>query len=74
MIREYEIWGVLVHPYMLALILAIVASRPLCLLLSRLGFYRYVWHPGLFDMAVFFLLYGAFVWLFVPDLLSSLFA
>lgn len=74
MIREYDICGFFMHPYMLALILAITGSRPLCLLLNRCGLYRYVWHPGLFDMAVFFLLYGAFVWLFVPDLLSSLFA
>jgi hypothetical protein len=72
LIREYAIWGVFVHPYMLALVLAIAASRPFCLVLNRCGFYRYVWHPGLFDMAVFFLLYGVFVWVFVPDIMSAL--
>lgn len=73
MTRYYVFEGVSFHPYMLALILAIAASRPVCLVLGRLGFYRHVWHPGLFDMAVFFLLYGAFVWMFVPELLSGMF-
>ncbi|GAA0527512.1 hypothetical protein FHS83_002194 [Rhizomicrobium palustre] len=74
MISDYAVFGVLIHPYMLALIFAILVSRPVCLLINRAGFYRFVWHPGLFDMAVFFLLYGIFVWMFVPGLLSGAFA
>jgi steroid 5-alpha reductase family enzyme len=28
-------------------------------LIGRYGLYRYVWHPSLFRVAVFFLLFGA---------------
>lgn len=73
MIHDFAFWGVLLHPYMIALILAIACSRPACVGLNRLGFYRYVWHPGLFDFAIFFLLYGVFLWLLIPDFLSGLF-
>jgi hypothetical protein len=73
MIHDFAFWGVFLHPYMIALIMAIALSRPTCVGLNRLGFYRFVWHPGLFDFAIFFLLYGVFLWLLIPDFLSGLF-
>lgn len=73
MIRDYDIYGVLVHPYVLAMLLSFIALWPLVQLLNRFGIYRYVWHAGLFDIALFFVLYGAFICLLVPGLPSGLF-
>jgi hypothetical protein len=44
-----------------ALVWAIGAGLLIALLrrlLQRVGFYRLVWHPGLFDLAMFVLLWG----------------
>lgn len=73
MIREYDFYGILIHPYMLALICSFAAIKPVGMLLNRVGMYRRVWHAGLFDTAVFLILYGVFVCLLIPDLIVSLF-
>jgi hypothetical protein len=44
-----------------ALVWAVGAGLLIALLrrlLQRVGFYRLVWHPGLFDLAMFILLWG----------------
>lgn len=73
MIRQYDFWGIYLHPYMLALMLSFLATRPVALLLNRLNFYRHVWHFGLFDTALFIILYGIFVCFLVPDFIPSMF-
>jgi protein AaeX len=74
LIRDYYFYGVYVHPYMLALFLSFIVIRPLGLLLNRLNVYRHVWHAGLFDTALFIILFGVFVSLLVPDFVSCLLA
>lgn len=73
MIRDYDIYGVLVHPYVLAIALSFITLWPLVRILNILGVYRHVWHAGLFDTALFFVLYGAFICLLVPGLPAGLF-
>ena len=58
--QELSLYGVLVPPLLLS---AIAASGALALmrrLLTGRGFYRFVWHPALFDLAVFVVLLGGF--------------
>ena len=60
MTTEINIFGVYVHPLLIAAILAFAAARLLELLLQRLGAYRWIWHRGLFDAAVTVILWGVF--------------
>jgi len=47
-------------------LLSLAASRVLSHMLARLGFYRLVWHPALFDAALFIIVLGAFTFV-SPD-------
>ncbi|MGN6389063.1 MAG: DUF1656 domain-containing protein [Burkholderiaceae bacterium] len=61
MIGEVSLYGVYV-PWLLVLaLLALAASRLLARVLARFGFYRLVWHPALFDAALFVIVLGALV-------------
>lgn len=60
---ELNVYGIYV-PWLLVLaLLALVLTRLSSWLLARLGFYRFVWHPALFDAALFVLLLGAVTFL-----------
>jgi protein-S-isoprenylcysteine O-methyltransferase Ste14 len=55
MIGEANLWG-LYLPWILLLSLgALPVTWGLHRLLARTGFYRWVWHPALFDMALYLL-------------------
>lgn len=56
---EFDIEGLYV-PWLMALgLLALVLNWGLRRVLALAGFYRWVWHPALFDMALYLLLlYG----------------
>lgn len=52
-------------PWLLMLcLLSLAASRALSRILARLGFYRLVWHPAMFDCALFVIVLGGFQFLF----------
>ena len=61
MIAEFDIYGVFVP----ALLVFAIVTLPLTLVLTRLlqviGFYRFVWHRPLFDVALGVILFGAIV-------------
>jgi hypothetical protein len=59
MIGEFNIYGIYL-PWLLVLAaLALVPTWILRQLLARVGAYRLVWHPALFDLALYVvLLYG----------------
>lgn len=61
MIGELNIHGVFVPALLVWALVALVASVLLRRVLRRLGFYRWVWHPALFDVAVFVVLVGGVV-------------
>ncbi|MFT3997548.1 MAG: DUF1656 domain-containing protein [Asticcacaulis sp.] len=63
MTEELNIAGVYVHPLLAAAIAAFVAARLIELILQKLGAYRFVWHRGLFDIALTVVLWGGFSYL-----------
>jgi len=61
MIKEIDLDGVFLPPllgYLLGTALVWYLFR---YLLGRLGVYRFVWHPPLFNTALYVILLGAFV-------------
>jgi protein-S-isoprenylcysteine O-methyltransferase Ste14 len=65
MIAEVSIYGVYVPWLLFLALLSIAATWGLGRVLASVGFYRLVWHPALFDFALFIVLLG------VLDSLSS---
>lgn len=60
MIGQLDLYGVFI-PWMAAfLISSYVLPRALILLLNHCGFYTLVWHPPLFNLALFITLLGGF--------------
>jgi len=59
MIGEFDIGGVFAPTLLLWAAVALVISLPLRRLLDRIGAYRFVWHRGLFDIAIVILLWAA---------------
>ena len=63
MIGELSIYGIYV-PWLLVLsLLSLAASRALSRLLARAGFYSLVWHPALFDAALFIIVLGCLTYI-----------
>ncbi|MDV6330759.1 DUF1656 domain-containing protein [Asticcacaulis sp. 201] len=63
MTEELNIAGVYIHPLLAAAIMAFIAARLLEWGLQVLGVYRWVWHRGLFDIALTIILWGGFAYL-----------
>lgn len=56
---EIDIDGLYVPALMVLALIALVLNWGVRQLLAATGFYRWVWHPALFDMALYLvLLYG----------------
>lgn len=60
MIAEISLHGLYVPTLLLLAVAALVCTRAFGRLLLRLGFYRFVWHPALFEFALFGILLGSF--------------
>ena len=60
MTAELSLYGLYVPTLLLLAILALIFTRVLGKLLMRVGFYRLVWHPALFEFALFFIFLGSF--------------
>jgi len=58
MIGEINVGGVFAPTLMLWAAVALAISLPVRRLLSWIGFYRLVWHRGLFDIALVIVLWG----------------
>ena len=54
-----DLYGVYVPTLLLLLLAAYAVKSLLRALLARLGFYRRVWHPPLFNLALYVLVLGA---------------
>lgn len=61
MIGEIDIDGVFLSSVLVSAVIALIASFVLRRLLARVGAYRLVWHPALFDTALFVILWAAVV-------------
>ena len=58
---EAAFGGVLLPGVLIAALAALALTLALRRLLSRVGFYRLVWHPTLFTLALFVLILGGIV-------------
>ena len=58
MIRELDLYGLLVPPLLATAVIALALTWGLRRLLDRRGFYRLVWHATLFDLALFVIVLG----------------
>ena len=61
MISEADVYGLLVAPMLLWVGVAMVLSAVVRRVLGWLGFYRFVWHRPLFDLALLIILVGGVV-------------
>jgi hypothetical protein len=57
MIGEVDIGGVFTPTLLIWGAVAVAVSLPIRRALSRLGVYRFVWHRGLFDIALLILIW-----------------
>lgn len=60
MIAEFNLGGVFLSTVVATAVLAFVVAALLRKLLGATGFYRHIWHPALFDAAVFVVLWALF--------------
>lgn len=61
MIREVDILGVFVPPLLVYAGVAALIWQPLRIVLERLGAYRFVWHPALFNVSAYVVILAAVV-------------
>jgi hypothetical protein len=61
MIGESNIDGVFISAVLVSALIALVLAFLLRRLLTLVGAYRFVWHPALFDTALFVILWAAVV-------------
>ena len=61
------VWGVYIHPLIIAAMIALPLGGVAAWVLERVGFYRFVWHRGLFDIAMTFS-----IWVGVAALLGGI--
>jgi hypothetical protein len=61
MIGEVNISGVFLSSVLVSAVIALTASFLLRRVLSKVGAYRFVWHPALFDTALFVILWAAVI-------------
>ncbi len=58
MIGEFSFYGIYIPWLMLWALVALGVASVLSRILARIGFYRLVWHPALFDFALFIIVLG----------------
>jgi len=58
MIKEIDIGGVYITPFLAWALIALVSNAILMRLFSRIGLYRLIWHRHLFDTAIFVILFA----------------
>jgi hypothetical protein len=61
MIGESNIDGVFISAVLVSALIALALAFLLRRLLALIGAYRFVWHPALFDTALFVILWAAVV-------------
>ncbi|MDX6806614.1 DUF1656 domain-containing protein [Terrihabitans rhizophilus] len=55
---EFDLYGIFVSPLLVIALTALLLGAVIRRLLHRIGFYRLVWHPALFDLALLIILIG----------------
>ena len=68
MIGELDIDGIFLSPVLVSAVIALAASIVVRRLLAAGGVYRVVWHPALFDTALFVVLWATVAAFPLPQL------
>jgi hypothetical protein len=55
---EFSLYGVFIPTLFVLMLLAFVVHSGLRLLLLKVGAYRHLWHPALFNLALYVLVLG----------------
>jgi len=58
MTADIDLGGVFVHPLLIAAVLAFALAEAIGWALARTQLYRFVWHRGLFDVALTVILWA----------------
>lgn len=53
MLANVDVYGFYIAPFAADVVITLVLFVPVRRLLARLGVNRYVWHPNLFEIALF---------------------
>ncbi|PLZ04247.1 hypothetical protein CY652_00780 [Burkholderia sp. WAC0059] len=61
MIGEIDIIGVFVPSVLVLMLVAYLFNLVIRNVLTRIGFYRFVWHQSIFDLGIYVLVLGAIV-------------
>jgi len=68
MIGELDIDGIFLSPVLVSAVIALFTSIAVRRLLAAVGIYRIVWHPALFDTALFVVLWSVVAAFPLPQL------
>ncbi len=68
MIGEFDFSGIFLSPVLVSGVLALIVSLALRRGLARVGAYRIVWHPPLFDAALYVIVWAAVATFPLPEL------
>jgi hypothetical protein len=74
MSADIDIAGVFVHPLLVAAILAFALAEAIGWMLARARLYRFVWHRGLFDVALTIVLWAGIAGLITGGSAATLLA
>jgi Protein of unknown function (DUF1656) len=61
MIGEIDIFGVFVPAVLVLMLIAYLINLVIRRVLTRIGFYRFVWHRSIFDLGIYVLVLGTVV-------------
>jgi protein AaeX len=57
-IGEFDLYGVFLSPVLISALIALAVGVVVRRLLALVGLYRFVWHPALFDAALFVIVWA----------------
>jgi hypothetical protein len=63
MFTEAQLDGILFAPIVLYCLLAVIIFVPVRFVLGRLRIFSAVWHPALFELALYLIITGAIIYL-----------
>ncbi|MEP9592883.1 DUF1656 domain-containing protein [Xanthomonas euvesicatoria] len=63
MYGKFSLYGVFVPTLLALMTLAYLLNSSIAALLTRAGAYRYIWHPALFNLALYIALLGGLFFL-----------
>ena len=63
MFTEAQLDGILFAPIVLYCLLGVIVFVPLRFVLGRLRIFSAVWHPALFELALYMIITGAIIYL-----------